>query len=203
MVWEGGLRITYNKWDQNYDQDITLFFKLGTRSIKFQDIKVCHWQAPSFGVTLFCCDGASFGNPGLAGFGVVVRDHLCQVICTLTGGLGITTNYIAEVFVVTCAAELVVEWKLGSIIISSDSQKVINEFTSSKIPWFIKMRWRRAASQLMSIRFCHCYRETNFSADVVAKNGAQLRAGERQLYMGRPPLLTRIELAGINYYRFS
>ncbi|XP_026436151.1 uncharacterized protein LOC113334014 [Papaver somniferum] len=75
---------------------------------------------------------------GLAGFGVVVRDHLCQVICTLTGGLGITTNYIAEVFAITCAAELAVEWKLGNIILISDSQTVINEFTSGKIPWFIK-----------------------------------------------------------------
>ncbi|XP_026399265.1 uncharacterized protein LOC113295130 [Papaver somniferum] len=117
LVNEGGLRITGTKWNQSYDAEIIARFNLGTRSSKFQCIKSCHWYPPEKGFVMFCCDGSSFGNPGSAGFGVVVRDPDFQVIATLTGGIGISSNYLEETYGVMCAMELVVEWKMQKIII--------------------------------------------------------------------------------------
>ncbi|XP_026446086.1 uncharacterized protein LOC113346789 [Papaver somniferum] len=125
LIKEGGFRMNGTKWNQIYDLQIISFFKLGPRNSKFQSIKACQWSPPSSDFTLFCCDGASIGNPGAAGFGIVVRDHLCQVIGTMTGGFGTTTNYIAEVYAVMCTAELAVFWKCQRIIIMSDFQSVI------------------------------------------------------------------------------
>ncbi|XP_026378015.1 uncharacterized protein LOC113272387 [Papaver somniferum] len=47
----------------------------------------CCWLNPPKNFVLFCCDGAAAGNPGLAGFGVIARDHDCAVIGTVSGGL--------------------------------------------------------------------------------------------------------------------
>ncbi|XP_026441939.1 uncharacterized protein LOC113341171 [Papaver somniferum] len=110
MVSEGGLRMKGTEWNQNYDLHIIEFFKLGCKQSKFQCIKSCYWIPPQIGFTLFCCDGASVGNPGVAGFGIVVRNHLCQVVGAMAGGIGIATNYIAETYAVVSAAELAVEW---------------------------------------------------------------------------------------------
>ncbi|XP_026459016.1 uncharacterized protein LOC113359634 [Papaver somniferum] len=201
-VCEGGLRMKGNKWDQAYDNQIILFFNLGPRMIRFQNIKTCYWIPPKDGFILFCCDGASFGNPGAAGFGIVIRDHLFQVLGTLSGGIGVASNYITEVYVVICAAELAVTWDLKNIIINSYSKTLITEFAENKMPWFVRIRWHKAVKKLNSITFCHCFREVNFSADTAAKRGAKLAAGERQLHYGRPNFLTRIEMPNIEYYRF-
>ncbi|XP_026459281.1 uncharacterized protein LOC113359937 [Papaver somniferum] len=76
IVSEGGLRMKGTKWNQNYDLQIIDFFNLGCRQRKFQCIKSFYWIPPQIGFTLFYCDGASVGNLGAAGFGIVVRNHL-------------------------------------------------------------------------------------------------------------------------------
>ncbi|XP_026459246.1 uncharacterized protein LOC113359893 [Papaver somniferum] len=125
LVHEGGLRITGIKWCQNHDQEIIVRFHLGLRHSRFQCIKKCHWLPPEQGFIMFCCDGSSFGNPGSAGFGVVVKDPACQVVGTLTGGIGVASNYLAETYGVMCALELEIQWSMQSIIIVSDSKIVL------------------------------------------------------------------------------
>ncbi|XP_026458533.1 uncharacterized protein LOC113359052 [Papaver somniferum] len=203
MVLEGGLRMKGHKWNQNYDLQVISFFNLGPRSSKFQKISICHWNPPAIGVIMFCCDGPSIGNIGEAGFGVVVRDHLCQVLGTLTGGIGIATNYVVEVYALICAAELAVQWNMHHIILKYDSKTVITEFAQGQVPWFVRTRWVKAASKIGSIIFCHSYREANFSADATAKRGAKLQDEERQIFKGRPSHPARIEMPGVNYYRFN
>ncbi|XP_026453663.1 uncharacterized protein LOC113354812 [Papaver somniferum] len=151
---------------------------------------------------MFCCDGSSFGNTSAAGFGVVVRDHDCQVLGTLTGGIGIAFNYTAEVYAIICAMELAIEWCKEKILIVSDSQIVMNEFIHGQIPWFIRSIWKQAVGKFSQIKYNHCYREVNFSADSVAKKGANLAPGERQLYTGRPSSLRRVEMSNVKYHRF-
>ncbi|XP_026443133.1 uncharacterized protein LOC113343012 [Papaver somniferum] len=150
---------------------------------------------------MFCCDGISTGNPGVAGLGVVVRHHSCQVLGVLAGGVGTATNYIANAYAIICAVELAVEWKISDIIINSDSQTVLQEFEENRLPWMIKMRWIKASAQIYSIQFIHSFKETNFSANAAAKKGAILGAGQRKWYSGRPGFLARIEQPNITYYR--
>ncbi|XP_026383639.1 uncharacterized protein LOC113279149 [Papaver somniferum] len=115
LVNEGGLRITGTKWNQKYDLEIIDKFQLGSRLSIFQLIKTCYWFPPEQEYVIFCCDGASFGNPGSAGFGVVVRDSNCQVLGALSGGIGIASNYLAESYGIMCALELAVQWKMMNI----------------------------------------------------------------------------------------
>ncbi|XP_026449120.1 uncharacterized protein LOC113349360 [Papaver somniferum] len=168
-VFEGAFKMKGNNWNQNYDLRVISFFNLGPRHNKFQCIKACYWSPPPIGYTLFCCDGFSFGNPGVAGFGIVVRNHSCQVIGVLSGGIGITNNYVAEVYAVVCAVELAGECKSHHIILSSDSRTVITDFSKGQVPWFIRMRWLRVVSKVASVLFKHCFREVKFSADMWLK----------------------------------
>ncbi|XP_026429974.1 uncharacterized protein LOC113326464 [Papaver somniferum] len=61
---------------------------------------------------------------GAAGFGIVIRDHLSQVLGVMSGGIGISTNYIAEVYAIISAVELAVEWKMQNAILNSDSKQL-------------------------------------------------------------------------------
>ncbi|XP_026450542.1 uncharacterized protein LOC113350619 [Papaver somniferum] len=106
LVFEGGLRMEGNKWNQNYDHKVISFFNLGSGPSKFQCVKDCYWFPHSISYTMFCCDGSSFGNPGTTGYGVVIRDHLSQVIGVLSGGIGIATNYIAKNYPILGVVEL-------------------------------------------------------------------------------------------------
>ncbi|XP_026416501.1 uncharacterized protein LOC113311934 [Papaver somniferum] len=202
LVYEGGYKMKGNRCNQAYDSQVIAFLTLGIRYNKFHCIKTCYWSPPPMGYTMFCCDGSSFGNPGAAGLGVVVRNYLCQVIGALSGGISITTNFVAENYAVFCAVELAGEWELQNIIICSDSKTIIEGFIKGQTPWFIRMRWKKAVSRVSSIIFQHCFRETNFSVDTTAKRGARLAAGERQLILGRPNFLIRVEMPNVEYFRF-
>ncbi|XP_026399347.1 uncharacterized protein LOC113295215 [Papaver somniferum] len=135
---------------------------------------------------MFCCDGSSFGNPGSAGFGVVIRDSNCQVLGAMSGGIGVATNYLAEYYGIMCAVELDVQWGMLKIIIVSDSKYVLTEFAKGRVPWFMKGRWKIATRKLNQIKYQHGDGEANFSADCMAKKGVALAAGVRQIYIGRP-----------------
>ncbi|XP_026436177.1 uncharacterized protein LOC113334044 [Papaver somniferum] len=143
------------------------------------------------------------GGLRMNGFGVVVRDSACQVLGTLSGGISIASNYLAESYGIMCALELEVQWNLQKIIIVSDSKSVLAEFAQGRVPWFLKGRWLLATSKIKKIQYKHCYREINFSVDCMAKKGALLAAGERQIHMGRPQCLPRVEMPDVDYFRFD
>ncbi|XP_026410385.1 uncharacterized protein LOC113305578 [Papaver somniferum] len=200
-IYEGGFIMKSYKWNTGIDNQVILNFKLEPRRIKFQYIKTCFWTPPCAGFVMFFCDGASIGNPGYAGFGVVIRDHLCQVLGFISGGIGIATNYIVKVYAIICAVELAVEWKMENVILNSDSKTVISEFENNKMPWFVKMRWQKDTRKIQSIKFLHSFREINFAADTTAKRGARLVLGKRKMFYGRPGFLSRIEQPNVAYYR--
>ncbi|XP_026428241.1 uncharacterized protein LOC113324121 [Papaver somniferum] len=120
----------------------------------------------------------SFSN-WVPGFGIIARDSNCQVIGTLSGGVGITSNFIAEIYAVLCALEWATFLQLKKIIVRSHSKAVIILANNNRVPW-----------------------EINFSADSLAKKGATLAAGERICHFGRPQTLKRIEMPDTPYYRF-
>ncbi|XP_026396942.1 uncharacterized protein LOC113291645 [Papaver somniferum] len=142
VVSKGGLRMTGTKWNQKYDMTIIEIFHL-----------------------------ASFGNPGVAGFGVCARNNNYEVLGTLSGGIGVATNYLEEIYAVVCAVELAVLWQIKKVIIVSDSKTRINDVSKREMPWFIRARWEIAIQHITDIQFKHCFRKVNFSADSIAKIG--------------------------------
>jgi len=54
------------------------------------------WTPPPSGFLKLNFDGASRGNPRLAGFGVVLRNHTSKIIHMMAGFLGENTNNVSE-----------------------------------------------------------------------------------------------------------
>ncbi|XP_026416788.1 uncharacterized protein LOC113312245 [Papaver somniferum] len=200
-VHEGGFRMKGTKWGQIYDQNIIDLFQLGVKHIKYNCIRECYWESSNQNFVLFCCDGSSLGNPGAAGLGVIARDSSCEVIGTMSGGVGNATNYIEEILAVISALEWAFVLKAQNVIIRSDSKTVVNDFCNNCIPWMFRARWLNAKQNLECIIFQHCFREVNFSADDLAKRGAGLRDGERIIHTGRPSFLKRSKMPNVVYYR--
>ncbi|XP_026455014.1 uncharacterized protein LOC113356176 [Papaver somniferum] len=114
-----------------------------------------HNTPPPRNCLLLYCDGAAKDNPGRAGDGVVVKDADCNVDGAMSIGLRITNNFMAEL----CAILVGLEWA-------------------------IRQRWIQVQNSYDSISFDHTYRETNFSADDMAKRGCLLTNGEESGALG-------------------
>ncbi|XP_026399370.1 uncharacterized protein LOC113295234 [Papaver somniferum] len=189
-------------WNSSYDLYVLKFFNLRCRKVKSIQVQEIYFSLPKENQILLCCDGASKGNPGTAGFGFVGRNNNGVVIVAASGGLGTATNFLAEVVAVICAGEWAISNNLFNVIFRSDSNATISTFKSGKLPWIVTTRWNNICSKL-HWDFVHSFREINFSADTQAKTGAGLNKGEYIVYTGRPPFLKKIEIPFFPYFRFQ
>ncbi|XP_026442382.1 uncharacterized protein LOC113341884 [Papaver somniferum] len=83
---------------------------------------------------LLCFDGAAKGNPGMAGAGVVVRDHDCNFVCAMSIGLGRTNNFLADLYGVIVGLEWARKWVVRKVLARSDSVGAIMAFSNSNVP---------------------------------------------------------------------
>ncbi|XP_026442466.1 uncharacterized protein LOC113342013 [Papaver somniferum] len=72
------------------------------------------------------------GDPGQAGFGFMGRDWNGEVLVDASGGMGIATNFLAEVMTVLCA----------------DSKATVAAFISRNLPWIAITRWNNICAKL-------------------------------------------------------
>ncbi len=72
-------------------------------------------------------DGASIGNPGPAGVGIVVEDGDGNVILTLSKPVGNVTNNAAEYMALIEALKVAMRYDAKRIIINSDSELVVKQ----------------------------------------------------------------------------
>lgn len=129
-------------------------------------------------------DGASFGNPGKSGIGVVIRDHAGKVLVEHHEHLGEGTNNRAEYFALLRCIEMAEKFEADELEIRSDSQLVVSQMNGLyKIKnrdiktLAIKIREKIRNSRL-KIRLTHIPRELNKDADKLAKKGAGLDVQE-------------------------
>ncbi|XP_078437405.1 uncharacterized protein LOC144707989 isoform X2 [Wolffia australiana] len=73
-------------------------------------------------------DGASKGNPGRAGAGVIIRSEDGAVIYRLREGLGVATNNVAEYRAMILGLRCALKKGLKVIRIQGDSKLVVNQF---------------------------------------------------------------------------
>ncbi|XP_026397055.1 uncharacterized protein LOC113291774 [Papaver somniferum] len=139
LVHYGSYRMQGVSWNQIYDSQILQFLNVIGKCTSLNIIKECYWCGPAEGYVLFSCNGAAFGNPGNAGFGIFARSHDFQVLGTISGGIGVSSNYIAEVMAVVCAIEWSVSLSCRIIVISSYSESVVADFKSGNIPGSSKL----------------------------------------------------------------
>lgn len=122
-------------------------------------------------------DGASKGNPGAAGTGVLIYRPDGELLCQFNCSLGIATNNVAEYSGLILALEKALELGLKRIEILSDSELLIKQMNGqySVRDEKLKALWARARTLIgrfpkASLR--HIPREENRKADQLAKAAA-------------------------------
>lgn len=125
-------------------------------------------------------DGASRGNPGQAGAGVVIRDHEGNVIRKLKRYLGVTTNNVAEYQALVAALEAAQGLRISKVRVFADSELMVKQLTGVyrvKSPE-LKPLYEKAKGLLEGFTefgITHVYREANSLADSLANEAIDER----------------------------
>lgn len=102
-------------------QDASILLQLGLHSLVPQgtnkDVSKITaskdiWQPPPHGFLKINIEGASKGNPGMAGFGGVIRGEQGRIKDIFHNHLGTTTNNMAELMALEQCLEILVESNL-------------------------------------------------------------------------------------------
>jgi ribonuclease HI len=103
------------------------------------------WSPPPPGFHKLNFDGASRNNPGPAGFGAVLRDHMGKITFLIAGSLGENTNNAAELSSLVKGLQMAVQMQHTRLIIEGDSQIIIQLATrilNGQPPWRTSPSWR-------------------------------------------------------------
>jgi ribonuclease H / adenosylcobalamin/alpha-ribazole phosphatase len=118
-------------------------------------------------------DGGARGNPGPAGFGVVVTTLGGEVLAQLAEGIGWATNNVAEYRGAIAGLEQALALGARRVHVRADSLLVVNQ---QKGQWKVKnaalqvlsAEARRLAGQFERVTWEHVPRERNRRADALA-----------------------------------
>jgi ribonuclease HI len=124
-------------------------------------------------------DGASLGNPGPAGAGLVLVTHSGEVVAQNSVPLGVATNNVAEYRALIAGLHEASAAGARRLIVRSDSELMIKQLRGEyrvKTPhlrplfdWVVKL-----ARRFEQVRWEHVPRELNAAADDLAKAAAKL-----------------------------
>lgn len=121
-------------------------------------------------------DGASRGNPGPAGIGVMMIGGGGEVVERLHRGIGEATNNVAEYRALLLALERALEAGATDVTVCSDSELLVRQLQGryrvkhpALQPLFAKARELISAFRHFEIR--HVPRELNAEADALANRG--------------------------------
>jgi ribonuclease HI len=163
------------------------------------------WHFPPTGFVKLNFDGASKGNPGPSGFGVVLRNNNGQIMYILAGHLGHDTNNSAEIWGLIRGIQLATSLNLNHLIFEGDSQvvielatKLINGSDPAKVSpsWHLLIPLETLFSLLrpsLTLIPSHVRREANKVVDKLANEGVSTQAEDILIEAHQsptPPLLT-------------
>lgn len=128
-------------------------------------------------------DGGSRGNPGPAGYGVVVQDASGQVVERLKQSVGRQTNNYAEYQGLLAALRYAREQGAERVQVYADSQLLVRQMqgryavrSENLIPLYEEAR--RMAASFRQFRIEHVYREENAEADQLANEAMDEAMGK-------------------------
>lgn len=135
-------------------------------------------------------DGGARGNPGPAGYGVRIERPDGTLVDELHGGLGITTNNVAEYNGLLAALAWAVEHGEQDVEIRADSELLVKQMRGEyrvKHPGLqpLAARARLLIGQLGDVTFQHVRREQNKEADRLSNLG--MDEAEASLLSGPAP----------------
>lgn len=118
-------------------------------------------------------DGASRGNPGIAGIGISVQDPEGKELATVSRPLGRTTNNRAEYTALVEALKIAKERQFEGVEIRADSQLMVRQMTGQYQirDQVLKGFWEEAqklSKEFASFAITHIARDENDRADELA-----------------------------------
>lgn len=125
-------------------------------------------------------DGASRGNPGKAGIGVIINSG--GAVRRISEFIGVKTNNEAEYTALIRGLETALEMGVRNVIVYSDSELMVQQFLGG-----YRVRSRRLKrlydraleliSQLSSFQITHVDRAENMEADKLANRAIDKKGG--------------------------
>ena len=127
-------------------------------------------------------DGASLGNPGRSGAGIVTYDEQGNELWRESAPLGTMTNNMAEYEALVRALRKARDMAVTSVFVYTDSQLVANQILGSYRVKNERLRQYLQEAQSMiedfnSFQIRHIPREKNGLADKLAKSAAAQQSG--------------------------
>jgi len=127
-------------------------------------------------------DGSSMGNPGEAGYGILLKDEDGNILETTGKYIGKATNNVAEYCGLIGCLEIIGKYNAESLTVYSDSQLLVNQING--IYRIKKMHLQklynqfseRLASLSLQFRIFHIPREKNSEADGLARKAVLSRS---------------------------
>ncbi len=125
-------------------------------------------------------DGASLGNPGPAGLGVVIKDGKGRILKRICRHVGTKTNNEAEYMALIVALKEALKMGARCVEVFTDSQLLERQISGKyrvKSPHlkFLHREVRALCSQLERFVVTHVPREENKEADSLARKAARSR----------------------------
>ena len=122
-------------------------------------------------------DGASRGNPGESGIGIILKDEQGNILFTASGYIGKATNNIAEYEALLACLQKVAQMECKKLIVHSDSELMVRQILGrykvkdKKLQEYFQSakQYLKAATYEFSIR--HIERSLNSEADMLANAG--------------------------------
>jgi ribonuclease HI len=129
-------------------------------------------------------DGGARGNPGPAGYGVVLQDQAGKRIDALHEFLGAQTNNFAEYSGLIAALEYALSHSYRSLKVRSDSELLVKQIKGeykvrSEALFDIYREAKDLIRKLDSFHIQHVYREQNREADRLANLAMDQGTGKR------------------------
>ncbi len=126
-------------------------------------------------------DGASRGNPGEAGVGVVLKDEKGKKIASIFGFVGSVTNNAAEYRALIACLKLAAKTKCDRLVVHSDSELMVRQVKGDYKVKDVEIRkhFREVFALLEKASYefeiVHIAREDNSDADRLANLGIESR----------------------------
>ena len=133
------------------------------------------WVSPPLGWFKLNTDGSSLGNPGLAGGGGIIRNHVGDWVGGFSRAIGVITSIQAELRALKDGLKLAIDLGILNVEIKMDSLVAVELVKSITTPnAFLSTivadcRFLIERFELCSLK--HIFRETNDCANLLAKAG--------------------------------
>ncbi|KAL0442005.1 UNVERIFIED_CONTAM: putative ribonuclease H protein [Sesamum radiatum] len=116
-------------------------------------------------------DGVSKGNPGVAGAGGIIRNHLGQTVLAFQEHLGLISNTATELKAIYRGVKLCIDSNIRKIWVETDANVALKLISSpSQGPWHFQNLLQQIRNLLSQTEFkiSHIFREGNQVADYFA-----------------------------------